>query len=272
MRRAVRFRRAALRCYYPGEHFGSEPQSRIAVWALERTAPVSWVVPMNKVFLSCSFREQDRELVTAVEGFLKSLDVQPITGDALGGSVLTSAIMDRIEQCDALIALATPRDRLTKGKFNTHPWVRDELNHARGRKMLAIAVVEKSVDMQGAYQEHERINYDPDQPLPAFIKLAQTVGLWRQQSWRKLRVRLLPDSLSTKLGSATCEYRFTSDGRPTPWREAGLIHEVGGTVAWLNGAQEDSLVELRVSLGGGTWSSRAVPQWIHVKLEKQRRP
>jgi hypothetical protein len=226
---------------------------------------------MNKVFLSCCFRDEDRKLVSDVEGFLNSLDTQLITGKAVGGGVLTQAIMDKIDQCDALIALATPREKLTSGKFSTHPWVRDELNHARSRNMLAIAMVEKSVDMQGAYQEHERIHYDPDQPLPSFIKLAETIALWRQQSWRKLCVRLLPDSLIAKLGPIDCEYRFASNGKVTPWRKAGLVREVGGTVAWLNGAQEESLVELRVSLNGAKWSSRAVPQWIHVKLERQRR-
>lgn len=249
------------------------PKTTCVLGIANGSALTNWVAPMNKVFLSCSFHEEDRKLVTAVDGFLNSLDTRVITGAAVGGGVLTQAIMDKIDQCDALIALATPRDRLAKGKFGTHPWVRDELNHARSRNKLAIAVVQKSVDMQGAYQENERIHYDPDEPLPAFIKLAETIALWRQQSWRKLRVRLLPDSLIAKLGPEDCEYRFasTSDGKVTPWRKAGLVREAGGTVAWLNGAQEESLVELRVSLNGAKWSSRAVPQWIHVKLEKERR-
>jgi hypothetical protein len=225
---------------------------------------------MNKVFLSSSFHPQDRALVTAVDSFLKSLDVLPVTGAVVGGGPLTPAIMDKIEQCDALLALATPGDVLPGGKFSTHPWVRDELNHARGRKMLAIAMVEKTVDLQGAYQEHEYIAYDPTEPLPAFMKLAETIALWRQRSWRKLRVRLMPENLGAKLAAETCEYRFSLNGRVSPWRQTGLVREVGGTVAWLNGAEEDSLIELRVLVAGDQWVSRAVPQWIHVELEKAR--
>jgi hypothetical protein len=84
----------------------------------------------------------------------------PITITRLGGEALTPAVMQRIEECDALVTLLTRRDQKTTGKWTTHDWVRDELNHARSKSMRAVAFVENEVEAGGAYAEHERIPLD----------------------------------------------------------------------------------------------------------------
>ena len=75
---------------------------------------------MKKVFLSFAFRDEDRGLVTAAEQLLASHDLVAVTGKRLAGEALTPAVMQRIEACDALVALLTRRDLKTSGKWTTH--------------------------------------------------------------------------------------------------------------------------------------------------------
>ncbi len=65
------------------------------------------VEPMKRVFLSFSFRQEDRDLVHDVEQLLASHDLAVLTGRVTGGGQLTEEIMKRIQSCDALVALAT---------------------------------------------------------------------------------------------------------------------------------------------------------------------
>jgi hypothetical protein len=104
---------------------------------------------METVFLSFSFRDEDRELVKLVEGMIESQGLKPVTGDSLGGAVVSQAISAIISEADALVAVATPRDPIPgTNRFVTHPWVLAELNDARSKKKPAIAFRHIDVDFQ----------------------------------------------------------------------------------------------------------------------------
>ena len=48
-----------------------------------------------KVFMSFSFREDDRDLVDDLESLFRSHDVLPVTGHELDGEPLTPAVMNK---------------------------------------------------------------------------------------------------------------------------------------------------------------------------------
>jgi TIR domain len=225
-----------------------------------------------RVFLGFSFRKEDRDLVGDVQTLLEAQGVQLITGEVTAGEALTPAIKTLIEGADALVALLTAREQKANGRFTTHDWVRDELNHAREKHKPAIALVDKAVDLAGFNQEHERIDYDSKSPLPAFLKLSRTIGEWHRKAGNRVKIRVLPVSLVRKIGAgdaAACSYRLTNDGQSTDWLEGRILREVGGTFAYVSGVQRDSLIELRVRLGDETWFSVAEPQWMQMKLARE---
>lgn len=230
---------------------------------------------MQTIFLAFSFHQEDRGLVKIVEQVLASHDVRPDNGEDLGGEALTPAIRVRIDRSDALVGLLTPRDEKPTGRFGTHPWVRDEINYARAKEKPAIAIIDIRVDLEGAFQEHERIDYNAESPLPAVLKLMRTIGEWKRNAGRRVKVRILPDELGEQVSDGRegvkCSYRLIRNGNRGVWQEAATVREVGGTFAYLRGIQDDSLIQLRAQISGDTWLSAAAPHWMYVELKKERR-
>jgi hypothetical protein len=222
------------------------------------------------VFLSWHFGESDRELMRQIEGLLASHGLRVVTGEDLGGGELTPEIMKRIEQSDCLVALMTKRSN-SADYGGTHPWVVDEFKHAKGLHKRAIALVEPGVAVVGAYKDHERIEYNPKEPLNAFLKLSRTIGIWKSDAGRLLRVQLRPPQLADQLavvnGSQHCRYCiYAPDGTASDWREAPTLTEGDGTYAYLKGINEDSRIQLRVELAGIIWTSPVLQQWMPVEL------
>jgi hypothetical protein len=231
---------------------------------------------MKTVFLSFSFRDDDRDLVSGVERLLASHDVRAVNGRRLGGEALTPAVMTRIEECDGCVALMTRRDQLAAGGWTTHPWVDDELKHARGRNLPGIALVEDGVQLAGAYAEHERISFRREDPLEAFLALSETIGVWRQQKGgRVLKVQLQPQDVAqqvTRRGNLhRCRYRLTEQGKSSEWREAQPIREIGGVFLYLPNVKDEHLIEVEIA-NGRTWTSPAIGQWLQIQLEKEAGP
>lgn len=225
---------------------------------------------MKKIFLSFSFGNQDRELVAAIEQLMASHNVAVVTGRRLGGGALTPAIQALIDGSDGLVALLTRRDQLTGGGWTTHPWVRDELNYARNRNQRAIALVETDVDPGGAYAEHERIPFDRDHPFDTILALSETIGLWKQEAGRLLKVCVKPENLVRQAArGGVCRYRFTINGQFTPWQEAILVPEPGGTFLYLNGVRDDYLIQVQVGDGVSNWETPATGQYVTVELQQE---
>lgn len=225
---------------------------------------------MKRVFLSFSFRDRDRDVVAWLDQLVRSHDIVPITGKRLGGEALTPAVQARIEESEAVIALLSRRDELAGGGWTTHPWVRDELNYARGRNMRTIALVEEGVQTGGAYGEDEWIPFSRENPLEAVLALSDTIALWKRQTGRLVKIQILPDTLAQEAalaaGTMTCWYRFVIDGEYTEWREAQQVGEVAGTFIYITGVQDDYLIQLRIEHENNRWMSLATSQWVPVEL------
>jgi hypothetical protein len=225
---------------------------------------------MRTVFLSCHFGEADRELVRRAEGLLESHNLRVVTGEELGGGELTAEVMDRIRNCDALVALMTKREEPPRSG-GTHPWVVDEFKHAKNLRRPSIALVAPGVQVVGAYQEHERIHYDPGDAAKAFLRLSRTVGIWKSQAGRVLKVQLLPRDVAEQIaganGNARCMYRLCGyDGTFGSWQPISAIPEGDGTYAYLKGVTEEARVQVRAEISGMIWMSRVLSPWMPVEL------
>lgn len=229
------------------------------------------------VFLSQTFRDTDRELVGQIEALLSSHDVHVVTGRRLGGEGLTQETMDRIEGADACVAIMTRREQLgdpEDDRWTTHPWVTGEINHARGHEIPSIALVERGVSLNGAYSERERIEFDRESPLSAFLALSDTIRVWREKLGTTRVARLSPDEVGRLFrvnNVMKCRYRFvTGDGDRTEWKETDPITGPGGTLLYLKGVRSDQdQVEVEI-LEGDTRRhvSNATPQWLAIELEE----
>ena len=228
---------------------------------------------MKKIFLAFAFRDNDQALANQVEQLLGSHDVRVITGERLGGEALTPSVQARIDQSDGLIALLTRRDKIGKAKFTTHQWVQDELAYARNKNKRAIALVENGVNIGGMYAPHEYIPYDPLKPLPAFLVLAETIGQWKRDIGRTIKVRILPPPLARKVGQGLetikCRYRFQIEGKFTDWKDSNPVPEPGGTFIYLEGVRDDHTIQIEVDEQKAKWQSIASPQWVQIQLSRK---
>jgi hypothetical protein len=229
---------------------------------------------MNKVFLAYSYRDENKSLVAAaIDPLVRTHNLLPVAGDTLGGEELTPAVQALIASSDALVALMT-RDEKVDGadKYKATNWVYGELTNARTRKQRAIAIVEKGVDTSGMFSESERIAFDRANPLPAIIRLSQTIAQWKADAGRSLEIRILPQTAGNlALGDQIkCEYRLIPPlGQPGAWRDAYASKRPGGVFLLLQGVKPEELIQVKISKNGSKrWESVQYPQWVHVELDK----
>jgi hypothetical protein len=223
-----------------------------------------------KVFLAFSFRNEDKPIVNYLEQLLASQLVNIITGERLGGEQLTLAVKARIEQADALVALLTRRDQLAGGGWTTHDWVKDKIGYARAKGKRAIALVEDGVEVGGMYEPHECIHLTKDSVVDALLILSETVSQWKWEGGRTVKVQILPQELAQKVGvggpGIRCRHRLCLNGKYSEWREATPVPELGGTFIYIEGVQDDQLVQIRVDESDKVWQSPATAQWLQVQL------
>ena len=223
---------------------------------------------MRNVFLSHSFGERDRGLLTHVESLLRSHNLIARTGRVLAGGQLTPEIASVIEGCDAMIALLTQRQNEPAGV--THPWVLQEFGHARLRGKLAIGLYETGVPVAPADGGYEHIDYSALEPLPAFIRLSETIGEWKRTAGRFLKVMVMPNDVAQSLGAKAdrvrCECRFLIQGEETRWREAKVLREVGGVFVSLRVPDDVEAVQIRVD-GPPAVETPYTPLWPAMQFE-----
>lgn len=225
-----------------------------------------------QIFLGFSFRDEDKEIVEMVGQLIASHLIHYQTGERLGGEPLTPAVQQRIESCDALIGVLTKRDQLANGKWRTHPWVCEEITWARGKNKKVIALVEQGVEVEvGMFGANEHLSLDRANPLQALLNLSETIGLWRQEFGRTVKVQILPEAIAQKVGyemnGVRCSHRLVQGGKYTPWQELTPVPETGGTFVFVAGVQDDHLIQLQVKDAGQMWQSVATSQWIQVTMK-----
>jgi hypothetical protein len=224
--------------------------------------------PMRKVFLSHSFADRDRALVTYVESLLRSHGLIAITGRNLGGGQLTPEVARLIEGTDAMIALFTQRENEPPGV--THPWVLQEFGHARLRPMPAIGMYETGVPLAATDAGFERIDYSPPDALPAFVRLSETIGEWKRSAGRLLKVMVMPTDVAQSLGARAdrvrCECRFLIQGEDTAWQTARVRREIGGVFVFLRVPDDVEAVQIRMD-GPPAVETPYTPLWPAVQFE-----
>ena len=231
---------------------------------------------MKKIFVAFAFQDADRPIASHIDRLVASHNVKCVNGERLGGNAVTPAVLKLIEECDGLIALLTRRDKIAgkRNAWRTHDWVRDELNHARDKKIRAIALVENGVEVGGTYTANEFIQFDRENPLEACLRLSETIGQWKHEMGRTLKVRILPPTLARKVGQGAgtikCRHRYYIGGTYTDWVEVNPVPEPGGTFVYLNGVSDDHTIQLEVEEEQQTrWMSVASPQWVPIELSRR---
>jgi len=228
---------------------------------------------MKKIFVSFFF-QQDSDLAKAVEQLLASHNIRSVTGKRLGGGALTEEVKSLIDQSDGLVALVTREKKIQGAGWTTRQSVQYELNHARDKNIRTIALIQEGIDLGFAYAELEWIRLDRGNPFEAFLALSETIGIWKRQAGRIIKVQILPQDISVAIsqnGTFACFSRFLVEGRPTPWRETTPRAEEGGTFLYVDGVADDVLIEVKVEGPGNLWQSPATSQWMRVNLMNKGR-
>jgi len=229
---------------------------------------------MQNVFVSFHFSDDfdspDRLLANRVESLVKSHGLAVTNGEVLGGGPLTDGVRALIEKSDALIALMTRREQQDDGSWSTHQWVREEYAHALSKNIRAIAMIENGVPAGGMYQANEYIPYDPEDSLKAFLRLSATLGVWREQSGRCVKLWVQPDQVALDYGAkAEWRYRFNVSGSYSEWQHVSLTPEPGGCFLYLPNVSEDALIQIQARSDNGSAESICSPQWVVVNLEEK---
>lgn len=225
---------------------------------------------MRTIFLSFSFKV-DRDLASDIETLIVSHGLNAVTGRRLGGEELTPEVKKKIEAADALVAIMSRREELANGGWTTSNWVRDELNYARAQGKRAIALVEEGIDTSGMGAAHERLALDRADPARCLLDLSETIGIWKSEAGRKLRVQLLPDDAADLArrdnGIIHCRYRLHQKGEFGAWTDCQPVPGVGGTFLFIDGVRDEDEVQVEVKGPDQHWISRVTTQAVNVDLE-----
>lgn len=229
---------------------------------------------MESVFVAQWFDDRDRVLVSEVERLLFSHELISRSGHHTDGDSLEQTIKDRIDRCDAVIALATRRDKLAdRDEWTTHPWVTNEYGYGKalGSKPV-IAVVEDGVNWAGMYGGHRYIPLDRDEPSRALLDLSNTVGEWKMEAGESWTIQLRPDEVTRNFDlhdpAFECDYRTYERASPSDWRRAMPVREPGGVFLYLNGLQAGEKIEVRMRNDATSLISDATAKWMPVDLRE----
>lgn len=120
------------------------------------------------------------------------------------------------------------------------------------------------------YQQNEYIPYNSADSLTAFLRLSATLGLWKKESGRKVKLKIQPDHIALDFGTdAEWRYRFYNSGVYTNWQETSLSREPGGCFLDLPNVPDGSLIQVQTRSNQGWAESINTPQWVYVNLEEK---
>jgi hypothetical protein len=64
----------------------------------------------------------------------------------------------------------------------------------------------------------------------------------------------------------SCQYRLCLSGKYSDWHDVTPVPEFGGTFVYVDGVQDDQLVQLQIMEPGKSWGSPAVAQWLQIQM------
>jgi hypothetical protein len=115
------------------------------------------------VFFSCSFREEDRVVNDFFVAICSALDIKCVNVNAAYSSVPPDVARKIIDDSQALIAVATKRNKLESGDYAMPSAVQEEVSMAYGKEVPILLFVEEGVvvdGMKGNFCTHIKFNRD----------------------------------------------------------------------------------------------------------------
>lgn|GEM_PF-2490586 len=110
-----------------------------------------------KAFLSCSFSEEDRDLVDFFVKLINSFDIYPMVYDYQEIGKLSSKIQEHILKSDCLIALALRKNKIEGTDFwSCSDWIQHEIAIAIAANKPVAIFVEDGVRIEGLIATEER--------------------------------------------------------------------------------------------------------------------
>lgn len=217
------------------------------------------------MFVAYHFGDRDKWIETMVFPILRAFNIEVVTGEDMAGEIISEGVRVRIKNCDALIGFLTRREELGNGKWNTHPWVSNEIAKAWGDKKI-IVVQEKGVDFSGSTQDRQFLVYDESKRDEFLVSLVKAVGRWSGST--VVQTRLLPSEFSQSVlpivqarpDYVTCEYMFLINGDATDWQKGKIRKQAAGLIVYINTKdlpypRNNVLISIRVQADGKIWES-----------------
>jgi hypothetical protein len=198
-----------------------------------------------KIFVSYSFRPENRWVDDLALPLLRCFGHEPITGRILDAGTIPDEVRKRMQQCRRVLCFVTraqPRYDRNGAIVGYEPpdWVRDELMMARGAAQDALEFRQSEVSYAGASPFHAYIEFDTNDMPRLLLDLARRVAEWPVGP---LQLRLsVPAAFRAEVEQATNARRLSA--RCIALDETGAEH---------------SAEDLRVHLRDG---QLIVPFWV----------
>ncbi len=110
-----------------------------------------------KAFLSCSFAENDREIMDFFRKIIKSFDMEPEIYDYQEVGRIPDKVKEYIIRSDCLIAIATRRKKIEDSNYWAYPdWIQHEISLASAYNKPIAIFVEEGVKIEGFIGMEER--------------------------------------------------------------------------------------------------------------------
>jgi hypothetical protein len=204
-----------------------------------------------RIFIGYGYNARDAWIERDVFPILQGMNLEIVHGKDMYGEELRDEVKDRIGQADALVAFCTLRQGQRNADFNSHIWVRDELQHAMTLRKPAVEVREKGVrNPPGLVGDRQRIELDPDNRLKCVAELVKVVSNW---SMRRLLLVPIDQKQSRRIhqaiatGQLLARYRSRIRGIDSRYREGRIERLDKGLYLNAIGLPELSLVEIEGS-------------------------
>ncbi|MBU4000579.1 hypothetical protein KKG29_05435 [Patescibacteria group bacterium] len=110
-----------------------------------------------KAFLSCSFAEEDRDIIDFFKKIIQSFNITPLVYDYQEIGRLTDKVKENIIQSDCLIAILNRRNKIEGNNYWTcSDWIQHEIAIANAYKKPIAIFIEDNVKIEGLIGLEER--------------------------------------------------------------------------------------------------------------------
>jgi hypothetical protein len=116
------------------------------------------LIPIT-VFIAHSFLPCDDEVNDYIIDFFRYKVEKVLTGLPYQTDSISKKVKEKIRKSDLVVAVLTKREKISKGKYKTSEWVKDEATFAAGAKKDVLFLKEGDVfDLPSIFGDYEWIN------------------------------------------------------------------------------------------------------------------